>query len=171
MGIFGRNRASSSTPIELSELKLGSVQDWAETLLRMVGMDPAEVARVRQTHPTPVPPPNVDHVFDAGEPPNPWTLAVACAEAAIADALQVYLYAGGRFVTQQQAAEIYARSGLNGLAGAIRFHESRENLQWVHEVVNEKIERSFSAFFVRMVTHYLRDFWPQRKSFRVKVGS
>lgn len=172
MGIFGSKRTPAKpAPADLSELRLGSIYGWADTFLRMAGMETAEIDRIKVAYPTPLPAANLDLTFDAGDPSNPWTLAVVCAEAAIADAMQVYLYAGRGFISRDQAAAVYAEGGLEGLAGAIRFHEKQVNLQWVHEVVNDKIQKSYSNIFERMINHYLRDYWPEQKIFSVRVGS
>lgn len=166
-----RRPATPEARSALSELNIGSVYGWADAFLRMAGLDAPEVDRLKESYPTPAPQPNLDHVFDAGDPSNPWTLAVACAEAAIADALQVYLYAARRLVPQRRALEIYADDGLEGLARVIRFREDKENLLWAHEVIKEKIQKSFSDFFVRMLTHYLQDCWPEQKPFTARVGT
>lgn len=171
VGIFGSKRTPTKpAPAGLSSLHLGSVYGWADTFLRMVGMETAEIDRLKAAYPTTVPAPNLNLTLDAGDPSNPWTLAVVCAEATIADALQVYLYAGGEFMSQEQALTVYTESGLEGLAGAIRFHEKPINLQWVHEVISDKIQKSFSNIFERMINHYLRDYWPEQKIFRVRVA-
>lgn len=180
MGLFGRKKNASSTlpvpqvlapvPMPLSTLGLAPVDYWAEHFLLGAGLDPNEVSRLKSAYPTPVPPPNTDHTFDAGDPPNPWTFAMACAEQAVYDALHVYITTAGKFLSAEVAQEMYAGDGLEILVGVIVAREEPQYMSSVNELVDQKIRNSFDVFFVRMLSHYLEGAWPNGESFRTRLG-
>lgn len=172
MGIFSRKPSAASTPVPLSTLNLAPVEWWANHFLLRSGLEYREVQALQQQYPTPTPAPNLDFTFSAGDPPNPWTLAICCAEQAVCDALIVYITISisGNLMPREVALDHYAKTGLEGLVGVISTHERQDYLQLVHEVVNTKIEASFDNFFARLLGDYLSNFWPQREPFTAQLG-
>lgn len=178
MGIFSRKPSAptprpvppASTPVPLSTLNLAPVEWWANHFLVRSGLEYQEVQALQQQYPTPPPAPNIDFTFSAGDPPNPWTLAICCAEQAVCDALIVYITISGKFMPREVALDHYAKSGLEGLVGVISTHERQDYLQFVHEVANAKIEASFDNFFARLLGDYLSNFWPQREPFTAQLS-
>jgi len=158
-------------PQPLSELNLAPVDYWAARFLRELGVGAAEVRHLRSTYGTTLTPQNPEHRFDAGDPPNPWTLAVACAEQAVYDALHTYIFARAKFMPAADVKEIYAQGGLEALAGVIRAREKVRRLRFMQEAVNQDIESSFQQVYARMMGTYLQDFWPERKPFCVRIES
>lgn len=171
MGLFSRNkdaqtgRPAAIVPLPLSILDLAPVEFWAEAFLRAAGLSDADVHHLQLTYATAVPAPNPRHVFDAGDPPNPWTLAMECAEQAVSDALSVYITHVGKFLPADIVNEMYAQDGLDILVGVIYAREEPRYKSEVKEVVHGKIQSSYDAFFARMLSHYLRDFWPRGEPF------
>lgn len=158
-------------PQPLSELNLAPVDYWAARFLRELGMDAAKVRHLKSTYRTTSTPPNTERKFDAGDPPNPWTLAMACAEQAVYDALHTYIFATAKFMPAADVKEIYAQGGLEALAEVVRAREKVRRLQSMHEAVNQNIESSFHKLYARMLGTYLQDFWPERKPFCVRIKS
>ena len=178
MGLFSRKKDAPRSRVEpapfvprpLSTFDLAPVEFWAEQFLRGAGLGVGEIDRLKSAYPTAVPAPNPDHVFDAGDPPNPWTLAMACAEQALGDALGVYIYHVGKFLPADVVNQMYAQGGLEILVGVIAAREQPQHMSEVKDLVNRKIQSSFDAFFLGMLLQYLRDRWPKGEPFRARAG-
>jgi hypothetical protein len=106
------------TPIALPSVGLPTVEQLAEYLLRIAGLQDREITRLKGLYPT-LAPPNPEHTLGAGDPPNPWTLAVLVAEQCIWDLLNALVVNRGR-MPSDGAMNLYRDHGVEGLAEVLR---------------------------------------------------
>lgn len=106
------------TPVALPSVGLPTVEQLAEYLLRIAGLQDREITRLQGLYPT-LAPPNPEHTLGAGDPPNPWTLAVLAAEQCIWDLLNALVVNRGR-MPSDGAMNLYRDHGVEGLAEVLR---------------------------------------------------